>query len=92
MHEQYFGISQECQLTPFPFIMIMTVLLEDANEQLLSECGINLSQNMVCHELVYADDTLLIDSVASNLQAYMDCIAACGRTYGLQLNWKKVEK
>ena len=43
------------------------------------------------NELIYADDTLLIDSNDDTLQLFLDSIAHYGETYGLQLNWKKVE-
>ena len=54
-------------------------------------CGIELASNFVCHEIIYADDILLIDMFGENLQAYMDCVAAQERTYGLELNFFKVE-
>ena len=43
------------------------------------------------HELVFADDTLLIDVLGPNLQHYMDLIVQFGSQYGLSINWKKVE-
>ena len=51
-----------------------------------------MSEDLICHDLVYADDTLLVETVTTHLQAYMECIAACGQKYGLQLNWSKVEQ
>ena len=42
-------------------------------------------------ELVYADDTLLIDSEAENLEIMMQCVADCGQEYGLSYNWSKLE-
>eukprot|EP00973_Karenia_brevis_P040855 5653511-Karenia_brevis.AAC.1 len=69
----------------------MTILLHDANGLMQEEYGI-LSTEEICNELVYADDTLLIGRSAQFLQKYMDCIAKIGRSYGLSLNWRKVEK
>ena len=69
----------------------MTVLLADARSQLLSEEGDILSKDIPIHELLYADDTLLVDVSSSCLQKYMNIIRELGSHYGLELNWKKVE-
>ena len=50
-----------------------------------------LQSDHMCHEIVYADDTLLINAFGENLQIYMQCIADRGKTYGLSLNFSKVE-
>ena len=42
-------------------------------------------------ELVYADDTLLIDLQSDVLQLFMECVAEAGKEYGLSFNWKKLE-
>ena len=70
--------------------MVMTVLLHDANA-LLAGRGVRLTE-LCCNELVYADDTLLIEVSENNIQAYMECIAEVGREFGLALNWKKLEQ
>jgi len=90
-HRQFFGISQGCPLSPFLFVMLMTVLLHDAREKLENDHGIILSSTE-CNELIYADDTLLVGAHASSLQHYMNCIAAVGKEYGLSLNLTKLEQ
>ena len=77
-HHQHFGISQGCPLSPFLFIMLMTILLYDANEELMVRYGISFSDQL-CSELVYADDTLLVGQSVQGLQKYMDCIGAVGK-------------
>ena len=48
--------------------------------------GVKLCNEMLVNELVYADDTLLIDMNGDVLQAYMNCIAAVGQEYGMSFN------
>ena len=92
IHDQLFGISQGCPLSPFLFVIIMSVLFHDAKNKLQTEQHICLSEFLACHELLYADDTLLVETDRHKLQAYMNCIVECGREYGLKLNWNKVEQ
>ena len=90
-HKQEFGISQGCPLSPFLFVMVMSVLLHDAKKKLVSTGEVELSTELVVNELVYADDTLLIDTSSTTLQVFMDCIADVGAEYGMTFNWKKLE-
>ncbi len=91
MHVQHFGISQGCLLSPFLFIIVMTILMEDARDIMRDIHGDILDNTIPFHDLLYADDTLLIDATNSSLQQYMEIVEELGRTYGLKLNWKKVE-
>ena len=71
--------------------MMMSVLMWDAKQDLQEIHGIKLDSEFVCNEIVYADDTLLIDVFGENLQKYMQCVASQGKLYGLSLNFSKVE-
>ena len=71
--------------------MVMSVLLHDAKAKLLQESGDCLTAEFDINELVYADDTLLIDIHDGALQKYMECVAGVGAEYGLAFNWKKLE-
>lgn len=68
----------------------MTVLIHDANDEMAAS-GIGLSSCFHVHELLYADDTLLIEAREEIVQQYMQCVADAGKVYGLSLNWTKVE-
>jgi hypothetical protein len=89
-HVQAFGIAQGCPLSPFLFIILMTVLLTDAKAQLLEQ-GYELDMGLQVHELLYADDTLLLGIDSNCLAAYMLSIHNIGKCYGLELNWDKLE-
>ena len=69
----------------------MTVLMHDARGELAqTTCGVFPEGLQVC-DLLYADDTLLIDTDAETVHQYMNIIVKLGAGYGLQINWKKVE-
>ena len=88
--EQRFGISQGCPLSPYLFIMLMSVLITDAQGKLRTDHGVVLPPDAF-NELLYADDTLLIGAHGAAMQKYLECIMELGAEYGLELNWKKVE-
>ncbi len=89
-HNQRYGICQGCPLSPFLFVVLMTVLLQDAKKD-LQDRGVILSSSCLCNELVYADDTLLIDVDDGAIEQFMDCVGKAGAEYGLTFNWKKLE-
>ena len=90
-HKQHFGISQGCPLSPFLFVILMTVLMHDARRELERTSGNVLASGGLVHDLLYADDTLLIDARGDVAQAYMEAVVVVGAQYGLKINWKKVE-
>ena len=60
-HVQHFGISQGCPLSQFLFVIVMTVLMHDAVDMMKNEFGIEFSPALVCHAILYVDDTLLLE-------------------------------
>ena len=85
------GISQGCPLSPFLFVMFMTVIMHDASQQLQNSFGNILVAPLSIHDLMYADDTLLIDTYAENVQKYMNAVISTGAEYGLAISWEKVD-
>ena len=66
IHQQHYGISQGRPLSPFLFTIVMTMLLSDAQSELKRQ-DVTMDQQMPFHDLLYADDTLLIDMYGHNL-------------------------
>ena len=87
LHQQEGGIAQGCPLSPYLFIMLMTVALMDARR--IAQLGTEDAPYIVSPDVVYADDTMLLSSSAANVQKYLDAVTAVGRTYGLELNLQK---
>ena len=88
---QPFGISQGCPLSPYLFVLMMTILMHDAKRKSMDNHDTNVGMGIMIDELVYADDTLLIGVNPDQLQAFMTNIGEAGLEYGLSFNWSKLE-
>ena len=82
LHPQFFGISQGCPLSPYLFVVMMSVLMHDAKGG-VEDIGVS--------DLVYADDTLLLGTCSEDLHKFMSKIGEAGMEYGLVFNWGKLE-
>ena len=87
---QAFGISQGCPLSPYLFVILMSVIMTDVHQNLQDVHGINLSMECIS-ELLYADDTLIVGAHPQTVEKQLQCIVEIGREYGMEMNWQKVE-
>ena len=68
-----------------------TVLIRDAKQLFVGERGGVLDPSLVVHELLYADDTLLMDASGGSVEQYMRCVEEVGAEFGLTFNFSKLE-
>ena len=58
-HSQRSGICQGCPLSPFLFIMVMSIMMRDARDMLSEACLRDVLQDRL-YDILYADDTLAV--------------------------------
>ncbi|CAE8640176.1 unnamed protein product [Polarella glacialis] len=89
---QHFGICQGCPLSPFLFAVVMTILMHDAKHNMTEHAAAKVTpSNLLVNELLYADDTLIVDVDAARAEQFMHCIGRAGSMYGFFFNWRKLE-
>jgi len=93
VHKQAAGIAQGCPLSPYLFVMAMTVLLDEVDANLVEQ-GMRPAPGqdapyIVTRDILYADDTLLVATHSHALQKHLDAVIQAGRGYGLEINFGK---
>jgi len=89
-HRQAAGISQGCPLSPFLFIMVMSVIMYDTVAELTEDSKRLMHEGRLA-TVLYADDTLLIGPSERSLKELLGLVAQKGQAYGLCLHWHKFQ-
>ena len=87
------GIRQGCPLSPYLFIIVMTVLFHDVDTRLLAQgvpCN-TWSVGKPVYDLEYADDTALLAITLEQLQEFLHAVEVEATLYNLSLNKEKTE-
>ena len=82
--KQTTGIAQGCPLSPYLFIIMLSMILEDTDA---STAGGN--KDVI--DTTYADDTLLASKSIPQLQVYLSSLIEIAAAYGLLPNWSKTK-
>ena len=82
---QMSGVSQGCTLSPFLFIILMTILTHDAKHNLKDD-AVLASERGELADLTYADDTVLIGVSEHQLRRFLVHVADAGARYGPELH------
>ena len=89
-HRQDSGICQGCPLSPFLFIIVMSVLMTDAHSMLSKGATEAISRGDLS-DLLYADDTLVMGVSAAHVGELAAAIEQVGSRYGMVLHWGKTQ-
>ena len=86
---QQTGIRQGCPLSPYLFLIVMTVLFHDIHQDDHLNLIKHRPDNCNFDEILYADDTILASNDTKAINRLLAEIEAAAEQYGLKLNKKK---
>ena len=85
------GIRQGCPLSPYLFIIVMTVMFWDIHWEGVKGLERNRVAGTEFDEVLYADDTICISESEQAMNKLLAAIEKQGRRYGMRLNRAKCE-
>ena len=87
--KQEAGIRQGCTLSPYLFILLMTVLMHDVNKNTHKKSNKNNEHGLNENAVLFADDTTLIATSTIAAKALLHEVEYQSEFYGLNLNKQK---
>lgn len=89
--KQEAGIRQACPMSPYLFLILMTVLFHDIHKGDKLKLRGDRLEGFDFDEALFADDTILFSKNSTKLEKLLQKIEKEGAKYGLELNKDKCE-
>ena len=87
--QQHAGIRQGCPLSPYLFLLVMTVMFHDIHKRCRNRTRNGIIDGLDFSEILYADDTLLVLKNTRTTNVLLTEIEKESNYYNMKLNKNK---